>query len=138
VRRIVEAPAPGDGQDTALGQGRVLEITAAVVEAALPHPAAHRGALVVEQPVKVAHGDVVGAGYRLGVQAGLAQVPVDPGARGEQQGSAHRRRVGDRPTRTLPEHGGQQVQHVVGQAGVHRALRTLQVEHQPAQERPYE
>src|SRR5215472_17514875 len=39
VGDVLETPAPGDRLHPALGQRRVLEVTAAVVQPAFPHPA---------------------------------------------------------------------------------------------------
>src|SRR5690348_18514925 len=53
VGHVLEAPAPGDRLHPALGQRRVLQVTAAVVQPAFPYPAGDRRALLVEQLVQV-------------------------------------------------------------------------------------
>src|SRR5438552_2051130 len=62
VSHVLEAPAPGDRLHPALGQRRVLQVAAAVVQPAFPYPAGDRRALLVEQLVQVPDGDVIGAG----------------------------------------------------------------------------
>jgi len=84
--RVRETTAGGDLVDRDAAQGRVRQVASGTFQSLLADPRGDRDAVILEEAVQVAGGDVVCGGDRAGGQARVAQVLLDEGA--DAQGQA--------------------------------------------------
>ena len=90
VGRAGEAPGGGDGRDRAGREPRIGEVAPAAFQPSLPDPARHRQALIVEELVQRAQGDVMCGGDGARRQLGVAQVLLNEGLHCREQGVLRR------------------------------------------------
>ena len=77
MRRVAETPLEGDGGDRFAAQPWVTEVGGAAAEALAENVAADAVALLLEQPVQLAHLDTQAAGEHVRTQARLLQGLLD-------------------------------------------------------------